>query len=304
MEGQVLYMRIAFLNRGRDAFPGGDVIQLDATMEALRRRGHFVDEIGWVAEKLVDYDICHMIHCNFSWSFGNYEAIQKAKRPYVLTPVYYPGPLLCGLTRNQMHVIVNNASMVLPFSKRERMEFDWSHVMQSAGSATELHKKWRPIPNGTDETFHHSDGGMRFGVCAVSARGPSDKNIDMVLRICDRLGTVPTIFTDVSREKLAHDLPFFKVFVNASGSERMSLTIGEALCAGCRVLATQENWGNEWYPGLVTFDPNDETQMKLLIKWALTSEHWDYRPNAAARCITWDWVAGKLEEVYREVLNA
>ena len=82
-------MRIAFLNRGRDAFPGGDVIQLDSTMDALRRRGHVADEVGWVAEKLVDYDVCHMMHCNFSWSLGSYNAIKKANKPYVLTPVYY-----------------------------------------------------------------------------------------------------------------------------------------------------------------------------------------------------------------------
>jgi hypothetical protein len=299
-------MRIAFLNRGREAFPGGDCVALDATMEALRRRGHVADEIGWVAEKLVDYDICHMIHCNFSWSFGNYEAIQKAKRPYVLTPVYYPGPLLSGITRNQMHEIVNNAAMVLPFSNKECSLYDWNHVFDSGKQATDLHKKWRPIPNGTDEMFDARDGREHMStldVITVSARGESDKNVSMVRKICERLNRSFTLATGLSRPELADIYKHHRVFVNASGSERMSLTIGEALCSGCRVLATQENWGNEFYNGLVTFDPADETRLELLIKWALTSEHWDYRPNAAARCITWDWVAQKLEEVYGEVLN-
>ncbi len=125
----------------------------------------------------------------------------------------------------------------------------------------------------------------------------------MIRRICERIGVTSFITTDVSRSGVAAAMQFAKVFVNASGSERMSLTIGEALCADCRVLATNQNWGNEWYEGLVTFDPTDETKLEHLIRWALNSPTWDYRPNAAARCITWDWVAGKLEEVYREVLS-
>ncbi len=93
------------------------------------------------------------------------------------------------------------------------------------------------------------------------------------------------------------------MFVNASDSERMSLTIGEALCANCRVLATTGNWGNSWYQGLVTFDPKDESKLEHLIRWALASPTWDYRPNAAARCLTWEWVAMKIEAVYKEVLG-
>ena len=140
-------------------------------------------------------------------------------------------------------------------------------------------------------------------VLAVSARGDSDKNIPMLRRICQGANIPLTVASGISRSDLAAMYPEHMVFVNASESERMSLTIGEALCAGCRVLATQENWGNEWYPGLVTFDPTDELHLEHLIKWALSSPDWDYRPNTAARCLTWDWVAEKLEAVYREALS-
>lgn len=298
-------MRIAFLNRGRDNMPGGDLIQLDATMAALRARGHFVEETGWDRDRMRagQFDLAHICHCNFSWSYGNYEAVRDVGLPYVLTPVYYPGPLLCGITRNQLHEIVDNAARVLPFSREERSQYDWSSVLQSSGSATELHKRWHPIPNGTDSAFHHDPAGVRFGVVVISARGDSDKNIPLVRDICARLSINLEVMAGISRAQLAKELRYFKVFVNASGSERMSLTIGEALCAGCRVLATQENWGNEWYPGLVTFDPTDERRLELLIKWALESPVWDYRPNAMALAITWEWVAEQLELVYTEVVS-
>ncbi len=291
-------MRIAFLNRGRETHPGGDVIALDATMEAVRRRGHVAEEIGWHADKLADFDICHLMHCNFDWAYGGYRAIQVAKKPYVLTPIYYPGPqgpLLSGLTRDQLREIIDGAARILPFSKRE---------ISYAFNFNEHLDKWRPIPNGTDEMFHHRDEGKDVGiVCCVSARGDSDKGIPMLRRVCKRISVKLDVLTGMPRKELADALKRCFVFVNASPSERMSLTIGEALCSQCRVIATDQNWGNEHYPGIITFDPNDETKLEQLLMWALDSVQWDYRPNSAARCLTWDWVAGKLEEVYREVLS-
>lgn len=301
-------MRVAFLNRGREAGPGGDAIALDATMDALRKRGHYCEETGWdrVRMKTGFFDLAHIFHCNFSWSWGNYQAVRDVGLRYVLTPIYYPGPLLCGISRSQMHEIVNNASMVLPFSNCERALYDWSGVFHSSATATDIYRRFRSIPNGTDSMFDGQDGRdhmVALDVLAVSARGDTDKNIDLVRRVCARLERSLTVATGLSRADLADAYRHHRLFVNASGSERMSLTIGEALCAGCRVLATNQNWGNEHYPGLVTFPPKDEGRLESLIKSALSSEHWDYGPNAAARSITWDWVAGQLEEVYAEVMR-
>lgn len=292
-------MRVAFLNRGRDAFPGGDAIALDATMDALRKRGHVADEIGWVAEKLRDYDICHLMHSNFNWAFGGYKAILEAQKPYVLTPIYYPGPLLCGISLVDLTDTVRGAERLLPFSQKECSVIRGDILFSTPVTV---------LPNATDRQFHAPDGREHqstLDVICVSARGDSDKNIPMLRRILGRVcGDNFTVATGLSRSDLADAYRRHRVFVNASESERMSLTIGEALCAGCRVLATDQNWGNSHYPGLVTFDPTDELHLEHLVRWVLTSKNWDYRPNAAARCLTWDWVAEKLETVYREVLNA
>lgn len=302
-------MRVCFLNRGRETMPGGDCVGLDATMDALRKRGIECEETGWDRQRMSTgrFDLAHIQHCNFSWSWGNYEAVRDVGLPYVLTPVYYPGqakysveaPLLSGITLDQLKEIVNNAKIVLPFSRREAREL---HYATATWPST-----WRYLPNATDPQFYGPDNRDHMSVLdvlAVSARGDSDKNITIVREVCERLGRTLTVATGLSRADLAAEYRCHRVFVNASSSERMSLTIGEALCAGCRVLATDQNWGNEWYESLVTFDPSNEIRLEHLIRWALSSPDWDYRPNAAARCLTWDWVAEKLEGVYKEVLAA
>ena len=97
-----------------------------------------------------------------------------------------------------------------------------------------------------------------------------------------------------------------RVFVHAADLEVMSLVIGEALCANCRVLATNTNPGNVWYPGLVTFTPHmpaNKSALREKLASAYECPHWDYAPNEAARTLTWDYVAAQLKQLYEEILK-
>lgn len=284
-------MRIAFLNRGR-VHPGGDLVALDETMAALRKRGHTCVETGWdrAALKAGGFDLAHIYHCNFDWSWGNYEAVRDVGLKYVLTPIYYP--YFC---EDYVEKMSWSASAILPFSITEKK------AMTHFGPT-----KWVVIPNGTSSKFHgpnHTPMTTRSSVLCVSARGLEDKGVPMVRRICERLDADFFPACEVLPDQLRKWYDKSLVFVNASTSERMSLTTGEALCAGCRVLDTNQNWGGEHYPGLVRFDPTDEWQLERLIRWALVSPHWDYRPNEFARTLTWDYHAECLERVYKEVCN-
>ncbi len=292
-------MRIAMLNRGRETYPGGDCVALDATMEALHRRGHEVVETGWDVDRIKagKFDLCHIFHCNFSWSWGNYEAVRASLLPYVLTPIYYPD-LLAGISTAQMNELLSQAAYILPFSRAEQREIqtDWPITGIS---------KFEVIPNGTDVSFHSSGLGGRDGVLCVVARA-GDKNVDIVGGICEQLGISFHCATGVEHKDLPAMYRKYKVFVNASGSERMSLTISEALCSGCRVLATAANRGNEYYEGLVTFSIVGDLareNLKGLIRGAnlMPDTEWDWRPNYAARKLTWDRVAEDLDSVYRSV---
>lgn len=285
-------MRIAYLNRGR-SHEGGDLVALDATMAALGRLGVECVETGWDVERIKagEFDLCHLFHCNFDWCWGNYEAVQAASKPYVLTPVYYPGPLLSGITQQQLRRIVEDASCVLPFSDREANEI--------ASEITTEFNDYRIIPNGTDPMFHNtSDAMKREGVLCVAARDDVHKNVAQVRDICESLRLPFTYVTGIPHDQLPPIYAAHRLFVNASASERMSLTTGEALCAGCRVVASHGNRGNEHYPELVV-----DNIHKDLIARSYHLPDWNHYPNAAARKLTWDAVAEKLLKVYEEVLR-
>src|SRR5579864_8621335 len=132
-------MRIAFLNRGRDTHPGGDIVALDATMAALRKRGVECVKTGWDAEKIKEFDLAHIWHCNFDWSWGNYQAVVKAGKKYVLTPLFYPD-VYAGVDLGQITTMRDNATRMLPFTEREQKELGRSD-------------RSTIIPCGTDPLF-------------------------------------------------------------------------------------------------------------------------------------------------------
>lgn len=285
-------MRVAYLNRGR-SHPGGDLVALDATMAALGRLGVECVETGWDVERIKagEFDLCHLFHSNFSWSWGNYEAVQAAGKPYVLTPIYYPGPLLSGITQQQVAGIIYGAARVTPFSKCESMEL--FEVIRGHDTTFAI------IPNGTDPMFHNtSDAMKREGVLCVAARDDIHKNVAQVRDICESLRLPFTYVTGIPHDQLPPIYAAHRLFVNASDSERMSLTTGEALCAGCRVVASHGDRGTEHFPGLVI-----DHIHKDLIARSYHLPDWNYYPNHAARQLTWDAVAGKLLKVYEEVLR-
>lgn len=298
-------MKVAILNRQRAAFPGGDLVQIDATIEALSRRNieaEYAPE-GWTVDWLRGFDLVHMFHISFGWSVYNYERTIESNVPYVVTPIFYPAVNL-GASVRQMRNILRDAERILPFSQAEWDEMtDVLHITRAEASS--LFPQATPIPNGTDPVFHGSDDlAGRSGVIAVVAR-TGDKNTHLVRNVCRDLDVQ---FTEVcgveSREELAGIYKRAAVFVNASTSERMSLTTGEALCAGCRVIDTVHNRGRVWYGrGLVTIDPTNSQRLRQAIQSAFTYVDWDYSPNRAARRLTWDLVAEGLDVgVYRPVL--
>ena len=245
-------MRIAFLNRGRETHPGGDVLALDSTMAALRRKGVHAEETGWDVARMKagEFDLAHMVHVNFSWAWGNYEAIRQAGLCYVIQPCYYP-KLLSGITQKQFQEMILKASGVLPFSDVEGSEI-LQNMRLGEGERHIKDQFWRRIPNGTDEAFHStSDPMKRVGVLCVSARGTEDKGIPKVKAICEKLRIPFTAISGIPHDQLPPIYKAHRLFVNASDSERMSLTLGEALCAGCRVVSNHGNRGSEHYRNLV-----------------------------------------------------
>lgn len=302
-------MNIAFLNRDRHSHPGGDIIQIDATIAALARIG--IEAVylphDCSGADLAVFDLCHLFHCQFGWNLKYWLNIREAHKRFVVTPIFYPTHW--EFNKNNVEAMLSEAEYILPFSSEERREICYHLPNQNLLSRSIL------IPNGTDEVFHAPNATMeREGVLCVAAR-EGDKNTDRVERICKDLGIPFTLACGVPHSEMPTIYKRHRVFVNASDSERMSLTIGEALCAGCRVLATVHNRGNEWYPEIEGIDPSNELDLKKMIDNSYNSPkvfafgdynrlgNWDYTPNESARKLTWDSVAMRLAKVYQECLR-
>lgn len=294
-------MRVAFLNRQRDSHPGGDVIAIDATIAALRDIGIDATYITdpWDAATLLPFDLVHVFHVNFGWSRDNFVKTWESGRPYVVTPVLYPDESL-GMAPHEISHACRLAEALLPFSNREAVELErW----------LSYHTPVHVIPNGTSRVFHYRNADdpelgipERVGVLTVSAR-EGDKNCDKVRAACLHANIPYFHATGISHDELPAVYKTYRLFVNASESERMSLTVGEALCAGCRVLDSFGNRGNEHYRNLAMFDPTRKVEeMAEIIATAYRQYDWCYDPNDDARALTWSAVAHAYGEIYREVL--
>ena len=281
-------MRVAFLNRPRNSW-GGDLAAIDYTCAELAKLGV---ETVYDPARLDLFDLIHIVHVNFNWSRENFRRAREAEKSYVVTPTFYPGNY--GMSESEIREVINGSSAVMPFSEGELID-----IVRCVGGV----KETRIIPNGTDQIFHACTDDHAVGVCTAAARDYR-KGTERVEAACQSIGLPFTYLTGLPPEQMAQEYRKHRVFVSMSESERMSLVIGEALCSGCRVIATTENRGNEWYPGLVRLSPAAPIgRLAQVIREAYDAPVWDWRPNEAARKITWDSVAVQIKAVYERVLG-
>lgn len=282
-------MRVAFLNRAPQPH-GGDGVAMQAVIAALARAGVYATHLWGAGIGLLrDFDLAHIFHLDFHFCRANFEAVRRAGVPYVLTPIYYGE--FTEMSHPEMMDALWGAAAVLPFSRREAGELRARFDIAST-----------PVPNGTDPAFHAEPSAERRGVC-VSDWGCS-KRSDMIERVCADLG-LPFGW---AQKFPASDMPgfyrHFRVFATATTSDRMALSVGEALCSGCRVIASDANRGNEWYPGLRTISAHaSQAEWETAIRMAYEAPGWDWRPNEAARRLTWDVTAAGYKAAYERALR-
>ncbi len=285
---------VCFINRNPSTHPGGDLIMLECLITALLKLGiqctHLYGE--WAPENLHQYDVIHLQHCNFTFTKDGWWKTLASRRPYVVLPIFYPTDAL-GMTYSEIRTMFENASAVVPLSFAEARE-----IRTLTGYSGPFHV----IPHGTEERFswHQPMIEREFVMCA-NARG--DKGESLVERVCQRLGLPFKYVRGVPHEKLHLVYRQAKVFVHSSPDDRMSLTVGEALCSGCRVISSTGDRGNEWFPSIIECDPEDETELESQIYSAWHYPEWSYRPNDTARTMTWEKAALAWKRVYEGAIR-
>jgi len=289
-------MKVCFLNRNPTTHAGGDLIMLEQLMSALLKLGAECTNLygDWQPESLHHFDLIHIQHCQFSWSADNFVKTWQSRRPYVVSPIFYPDDRL-GMSYHSIEHALERSRAVVPLSFAEARE-----ITQLTGYSGPFHM----IPHGTEERFHWANGENlqpRIYVMCANARGQKGEGI--VERVCKRLELPFKYVTGVPHSQLHHVYRQAKVFVHSSPDDRMSLTVGEALCSGCRVISSTRDRGNEWFPGIVECDPEDETLLEVAIAGAWHYPEWDWQPNSRAREMTWDRAARQWLRVYEEALR-
>lgn len=282
-------MKVAFLNRNPNTHPGGDLIMLQCLMDALEGLGVECENIygEWGPERLHEFDVIHLQHCNLTWSKENWWKTLSSRRPYVVSPIFYPTDQL-GMSFPDIRSMFENASAVCPLSFKEARE-----ITQLTGFSGPFHV----IPHGTEARFQwHQPMIERDYVMCANARG--QKGEGLVEKVCQKLALPLKYVTGVPHQKLHMVYRQAKVFVHSSPDDRMSLTVGEALCSGCRVISSDRDRGNEWFPGLKACNPESEQELEAYVAMAWRSEQWDWRPNEQARRMRWRDAAEKWLKVY------
>src|SRR5437667_4154988 len=119
-------MKVAFLNRSPCAYPGGDVLSINETIDALKPLGVEAKYVHgeWGSGDLQPFDLVHVKHVNFSWSKWNFEQVWASGKPYVVQPVFYPRTDL-GMSAREIARAVADAACVIPYTWAE-----WSSLCE------------------------------------------------------------------------------------------------------------------------------------------------------------------------------
>src|SRR5437667_869354 len=192
-------MKVAFLNRSPCAYPGGDVLSINETIDALKPLGVEAKYVHgeWGSGDLQPFDLVHVKHVNFSWSKWNFEQVWASGKPYVVQPVFYPRTDL-GMSAYLIGEAVTRgtAKAVIPYTWAE-----WDKMVELM-YADEPHTldpdiRVQCIPNGTSEAFDplFKKPAAELDVLTVAAR--SGKGADTVESICRRRGWSFRCATDI-----------------------------------------------------------------------------------------------------------
>lgn len=302
-------MKILFQNRNPKLWIGGDMIQLEKTMEALRGLGVECD----FANELVDvasYDIVHLFNFSMPWTYYQFLHAKKYHKPVVCSTIYHDTDAFIPFENQQ---IIADTIEALIFNTEAEIERFNNHLKAP------LNKSF-VIPNGVDKMWSTVITPARTGYALTVGRISRDKGQLETAKACQRL-KLPYVmigepqdtgylaecqsygaewFPAVQPQELLGWYAGCSVFILASKSEIMPLTAAEAGGQKKNVVITKNcTWK---IPNAVETDSN-VNHIKDAINQALSMP-----PNEILyRYVqehTWEATAKQIKEVYQWLLNA
>jgi len=299
-------MKILVINRDPSLWTGGDAIQVENTIKALRELGHEVDFSSDCFTDPRGYDLVHVFHVNFFWTTPMMQECYLKKVPYIISAIYYDKEY--DNSFGTMSKLLYRAKKVVALSNREKQE------MVNRFGLSEDHIA--VIPNGVDKSIFFDTDMKREGVISVGRLTDKAKGAEFVIKACYEMDVpckyVGMSFNDenniklkamcnhienIDQQHLAQLYRQAKVYVCSSLSERQSLGVLEAKACGCNIVDSVHNRGADLLPSSVIVDPLDNEALKKAIKnQLLSSSQPDYVPS-------WLDVAKQIEKVYDKATN-
>lgn len=304
----------------RDPRPmGGDMVQVYETRDALKKIGVEATFSCSAGEDLSGYDLVHMFHMNFTWSWNFYQNAKRQGKPLVISSIFYPTEG-AGVSFAQQKEMAEYANALISLSS-----FESGEIRHCLG----FEKKITLIPNGVSNLFLSPGESINpFGEPFIMSAGRMEhlKGHLRVLDVAMQLklpiviaggGGHPPYLEEVKAMKyprlvLTGEIPqeelvkYYRgchTFVMASHSERMTLTALEAGATDANLVVTKYNGGNEWMPGLTIADALDRNDLiaKAEKEFAQPRGHARWQ-EFIQKNLTWDKVAEQVKQIYLEAL--
>lgn len=305
-------MRVLFSNRSKEAWVGGDYIQMEKTAEALRAKGIDVvitdQDIFLPVGMYQNFDIIHCWNFSMAWT-----------RPQMGLAILHKKPIVCSMIYHQTDKFVTYPEQRFMASYLDKGIFlNEGEVKRFSKKVKLPQEKIEIIGNGIDADWFKSPS--RGSYALTVGRIGSFKGQLEVAKACKYL-KIPfhivgepedeeyfnkclkegAIYKGImNKEELKEEYAGASVVVVASKNELMSLVAMEAIAMGKRLVMTS---GSEWKPeGIQYCKWGNVTSIKHAIEKSL-SEPVNLKLKNELRKQTWENVADRLIKIYEETLR-
>lgn len=310
-------MKILWQNRDPNTHTGGDMIQVNATIEALRKLGVECEFSCDMHRKLDDVDLVHLVHLNFGWTKHQYDNCMTQNKPYVITTLFYDTDEL-GVSKVDMAQILKDAKAVICNSVDEQLELiRWfgqiDNLFVIKNSVSDIFYNNKTSGGGyvlSVGRFEHFKGHIRVVEACIKLNIPvivvgslgDQAYLDVLNKLQEDNPRLVTIMRDIAYESMPGIYENAQVLVSASTSERDSLVLLEGMTSGCNIVATKYNRGNSNLDhqtlNQIMVDPENPDQLLLAIRkmWFRDRNYLKLK----TKMIEWSWydVANKLKQIY------
>lgn len=310
-------MKILMQNRPKSQWIGGDMIQLEKTMEQIKKGGteiYFNDQpLFTPAILLSDFDIVHMWNFSMEWTRWQLWAAKKHGRKTICSMIYHDTEAYSSYAEQQ--IIADNMDAMIFLSEGE--------VARARKHLTIPDEKIHIIPNGIDAYWlktKRQDWIKKEYVLTVGRLDGTKGQLETAIA-CKNLGIEYVCVGEVMDTEYAKSceengayligslphkelIPVYdnaRLFVLASAGEIFPLSVMEAGARGLNSVVTDKC---EWkdIPNVEWCKWGDADSIEKAIKKAM-NKGINFEFQAKLKSMTWEKVAKQVMKVYESISN-